>query len=228
VSSCWLTPLLLQDRLNTLQALTGCCNPDLMDKTGQAAIHIAASRNDVTAVRMLCDAGADLDLCDGSGWTPLHHAAVLDNGSEMVEMLLAKGAKSSVLSTPQFMIGVEKAEQVLLRLSTEGLSHPASPRLTLLHSASLCFILSHPVSLCFILPHSASFCLTLLSPCLILPHPVSLCFILPHSASFCLTLLSPCLILPHPVSLCFILPHSASASFCLTLLHSVSLCSHPV
>lgn len=59
-------------------------------------LQAAAQLNDLDGVREAIEAGADIDLRDGDGWTPLMWAAV--NGSvDMVQLVVRYGAKPSLL-----------------------------------------------------------------------------------------------------------------------------------
>lgn len=59
-------------------------------------LHDAAQRNDVEGVREAIEAGADVDLRDGDGWTTLMWAA-LHNSLDMVQLVVRYGAKPSLL-----------------------------------------------------------------------------------------------------------------------------------
>jgi ankyrin repeat protein len=66
------------------------------NKTGRTALHMAASNGHVDVIRVLLEAGANINAQAGtSGATPLHDA-VLARGLKAVPMLLAAGADSSL------------------------------------------------------------------------------------------------------------------------------------
>ncbi len=56
-----------------------------------AALHVAASKNNVLGIELLLRAGADLNIKDAAGWTPLHVAAHY-GCKETVAYLLSQGA----------------------------------------------------------------------------------------------------------------------------------------
>lgn len=76
-------------------------NVNQKDKNGNAALHLAAREGCIDLVEMLIKSGADVNLLDPVGWTPLHHAAAgfnnrqssEDDKLKVVEKLLAKSAK---------------------------------------------------------------------------------------------------------------------------------------
>ncbi|KAL8621929.1 hypothetical protein ACOMHN_046133 [Nucella lapillus] len=43
-------------------------------KTGATALHVAAAKGYITVMRVLLQAGVDINSCDADGWTPLHAA----------------------------------------------------------------------------------------------------------------------------------------------------------
>jgi ankyrin repeat protein len=45
---------------------------------GRTLLHYATSAGDKDAISLLVRRGADIDIQDGLGWTPLHHAADFD------------------------------------------------------------------------------------------------------------------------------------------------------
>lgn len=62
---------------------------------GQGLLHFAVSHKAVDVVEMLCNKGADINLCNIVDSTPLHYAA--SNGdSEIVTFLLTHGAHTNV------------------------------------------------------------------------------------------------------------------------------------
>lgn len=63
--------------------------------TGQGALHIVVKRNDPTYVRFLLEHGADPDLRDNSGTTPLM-LAVTQNAPACAEALLAHRADPNI------------------------------------------------------------------------------------------------------------------------------------
>ena len=74
-------------------------NPNLADKQGFAAIHIATARNDVELVRSLLDHGAAINArTAGNGRTCLLIAA-MSGFVKMVETLLKAGANPALYRT---------------------------------------------------------------------------------------------------------------------------------
>ncbi|XP_031330499.1 ankyrin repeat domain-containing protein 50 isoform X1 [Photinus pyralis] len=63
---------------------------DLHDLHGQAALHVAARLGQAQVVKVLLQAGADVDQADGDGWTPLR-AAAWGGHTEVVELLVKHG-----------------------------------------------------------------------------------------------------------------------------------------
>lgn len=64
---------------------------------GNTLLNLAVSCKQPTIVRFLIDAGADVDLANNKGWTPLHQAAY-SNQSDMVDMLLEAGASVEAMA----------------------------------------------------------------------------------------------------------------------------------
>ena len=62
------------------------------DKEGYTALHIAAQKGQDAIIRMLLDAGADVNGRDGYGATPLHNA-VSNNRNSATALLLEAGAE---------------------------------------------------------------------------------------------------------------------------------------
>ncbi len=82
-----------EDSLEILEILLEH-SPDLalgLGKNRRTALHLAAERKAVNAVKLLLDASADVDARDSVGATPLH-LAVLAKSAETAELLLEYGA----------------------------------------------------------------------------------------------------------------------------------------
>ncbi|HUY92973.1 MAG TPA: ankyrin repeat domain-containing protein [Pirellulales bacterium] len=60
---------------------------------GEQALHEAVGGNDVSFVKMLLDAGADVNAKDHYDNTPLHDAAVASNKGDVAKILIDAGAK---------------------------------------------------------------------------------------------------------------------------------------
>ncbi|KAL1903269.1 hypothetical protein Sste5346_000554 [Sporothrix stenoceras] len=71
------------------------------DKQGRRLLHFAASSGDVDVLRYFLEHPRlqlknDIDIPDNDGWTPLHWACRLEEGAEVVELLLACGSDPSL------------------------------------------------------------------------------------------------------------------------------------
>jgi uncharacterized protein len=62
---------------------------------GSTPLHIAAIRGDVSVIRALLEAGADIDAPGEDGYTPLHDS-VLQGHQEAVRFLLERGASREI------------------------------------------------------------------------------------------------------------------------------------
>ncbi|XP_058082920.1 protein VAPYRIN-LIKE-like isoform X2 [Magnolia sinica] len=75
------------NRVDLMEALLECCGIDSVDSSGRAAVHVAAGRGHVEALRFCVSAGGDPCRVDLNGWTPLHCASE-EGRLEAVEFLL--------------------------------------------------------------------------------------------------------------------------------------------
>uniref|UniRef100_A0A3P8T6P0 BRCA1 associated RING domain 1 n=1 Tax=Amphiprion percula TaxID=161767 RepID=A0A3P8T6P0_AMPPE len=66
---------------------------------GETPLHLAAIKGDVEAVKELLEQGADPNLKDNAGWTPLQHEACNLGHLAVVEVLISRGA---LLNTPGY------------------------------------------------------------------------------------------------------------------------------
>ena len=102
------------------------------DNLDLAALHLAVTEGQTTICDLLLQNGAQPDLADGSGWTPLHHSAYLDKVNCVI-LLIRRGAKLSLLDnqakTPlQVAVANERAHCVtLLRLAEHAESQSGNP-----------------------------------------------------------------------------------------------------
>lgn len=63
---------------------------------GETPLHVAAAWGDLSAIKLLVHAGADLDARGDIGYTPLHEAAEQGH-SDAVALLIELGAKTDVM-----------------------------------------------------------------------------------------------------------------------------------
>jgi len=66
---------------------------DGFDTLDQTPLIAAVSQNQLACVKELVARGANVDLADHAGWTPLIHAAYFGSGNEILSVLLDRGAK---------------------------------------------------------------------------------------------------------------------------------------
>ncbi|MSP33751.1 MAG: ankyrin repeat domain-containing protein, partial [Rickettsiales bacterium] len=65
---------------------------------GATALHIAARNGNLEITAILLENGADTNILDNEGWSPLMRAAI-SNNPKVVEALLGKGANAALLSS---------------------------------------------------------------------------------------------------------------------------------
>jgi ankyrin repeat protein len=66
---------------------------NLQDKMGYSALHFASQNNCLEAVQLLLDSGANVDLEDSFGNTPLGRAVFTSEGKgDVIQLLLRNGA----------------------------------------------------------------------------------------------------------------------------------------
>ncbi|XP_043915146.1 protein phosphatase 1 regulatory subunit 12C [Protopterus annectens] len=93
--------VLVQDARQWLNS--GKIADDVHPKTGATAVHVAAAKGYIEAMRLLLQAGYDVNVRDKDGWTPLHAAAhwgVKDACRLLVEHFCDMNALSNVGQTP--------------------------------------------------------------------------------------------------------------------------------
>jgi ankyrin repeat protein len=72
-------------------------NVNAQDDNGITPLHVACAYNNIKAIELLLDKGADVNKqTHEGGFTPLHLAVLLDQDKKMKQLLLAKGADKSI------------------------------------------------------------------------------------------------------------------------------------
>lgn len=119
-----------QGDVGRMSALLKEVNVDArLESDGETALHRAASRGHLQAVRLLLDGGASVDAVDGEGVTPLVLAAYRGQ-TDVVKLLLERGAfvnaqeKRNGHSSLSHAVG--RGDKALVAVL---LSHGADPRL---------------------------------------------------------------------------------------------------
>lgn len=64
---------------------------DMKDDTGWGLLHLACCRGLFSMVKLIVEHGADIELLDPDGWTPLHHLAEFNQNQEILSYLIEKG-----------------------------------------------------------------------------------------------------------------------------------------
>lgn len=76
--------------LTLFDFLLGKCNPDVQDTfTGNHALHIAAKMGNLNLIMALLEGGANLELCNSSGYLPIH-LGIFKNSRKAVNYILEK------------------------------------------------------------------------------------------------------------------------------------------
>jgi ankyrin repeat protein len=95
------TPLMMASAYGSIEAMkvliVAGADVNTKNDLGATALHWCAG--DIDKVRLLMEKGADVNARSKMGRTPLLIAAMHDGGSAVVELLLAKGAKVSVVDS---------------------------------------------------------------------------------------------------------------------------------
>jgi hypothetical protein len=65
---------------------------------GATALHIACRESNTEAVKILLENGANVNIADNEGWTPLMRASLVGN-AQIVEMLIVKNAKADAFNS---------------------------------------------------------------------------------------------------------------------------------
>jgi len=122
------TPLLVaasRGKVEAVRALAPRVNVNAVDDQGQSALHIAASRNDVGVIEILCDYKAEINMPNTKrqGMSPLHVAAS-GGKNEAIKLLLSRGADVNQSKTRQ------KGPQTALDMARES-SYKATEKILL-------------------------------------------------------------------------------------------------
>ncbi|MBI4027479.1 MAG: ankyrin repeat domain-containing protein [Verrucomicrobia bacterium] len=79
-------------------------NKPLPQSDGLCSLHVAARRGDPSFVRLLLEAGANVNVAGKRGWTPLHAAAAAGQ-HQVIQSLIAAGASLDAQTTIGFPAG---------------------------------------------------------------------------------------------------------------------------
>lgn len=114
------------NKANELVQQPGSRVVNYRDEKGEAAIHIVTARRDLTWLRFLMAQGADLNVANSSGDTPLIIAARI-GFSEGADALLGRGAqvdKPNRRGETPLIIAVQQRNLALVRLLAERGANP--------------------------------------------------------------------------------------------------------
>jgi len=81
--------------------------PNALDSQNYGAVHMAAASNSPEIVNVLLEAGAEVDLPDGIGWSPLTWAAYMGSNAAAERLLLA-GADPNSKAEPNFVTPLQQ------------------------------------------------------------------------------------------------------------------------
>jgi ankyrin repeat protein len=128
------TPLMgASDTTVVALLVTHGANVSIRSKRGESALADAARRGDLEAARLLLDKGADVNIVDYRGYTPLILAAQFDRDSpELVRLLLSRGADVNAVAEglTALTIAERRGETELVRILRQAAAtaRPASQR----------------------------------------------------------------------------------------------------
>ncbi|KAK8196846.1 ankyrin repeat-containing domain protein [Phyllosticta capitalensis] len=116
---------------------------DSADDSNTTALHLAASRESLNALKILLNAGASVEKCDAQGQTALHHC-VFNLDGQAVALLLSSGADSSAVTNFGLTIwdmaaqknNVEVLKALLSETNSSSTPHSSN---SLLRLTSMCF-----------------------------------------------------------------------------------------
>ena len=79
----------------SLELSKGVSPNQLDEENGLSPLHYAVANNQIEAIKLLINSGANVNLKSREKWTPLHWAALLDR-PEAAELLINSGAKRGI------------------------------------------------------------------------------------------------------------------------------------
>ena len=97
---------------------------NVFDNLDQTALIAAVSQNKLDAVKLLVKRGADVNLVDRAGWSPLHFAVYFGTDTAVIDALIAGGAKLNAQNdrgiTPLYFASITGHELQVKRLIAAG------------------------------------------------------------------------------------------------------------
>ncbi|XP_039290548.1 fibronectin type 3 and ankyrin repeat domains protein 1 [Nilaparvata lugens] len=86
------------------------------DNHGCSAVHYAVDNSQINILKMAIEMGADINLKDANGWSPLMRGVLLNSKTEVLEELLKNGADVNATDKR----GQSALMQAILALNTDG------------------------------------------------------------------------------------------------------------
>lgn len=97
---------------------------NVFDNLDQTALIAAVSQSKLDAVKLLVKRGADVNLVDRAGWSPLHFAVYFSTDTAVIDALIAGGAKLNAQNdrgiTPLYFASITGHELQVKRLIAAG------------------------------------------------------------------------------------------------------------
>jgi len=97
---------------------------NVFDNLDQTALIAAVSQSKLEAVKLLIQRGADVNLVDRAGWSPLHFAVYFSTETAVIDALIAGGAKLNAQNdrgiTPLYFASITGHESQVKRLIAAG------------------------------------------------------------------------------------------------------------
>ncbi len=83
----------LEKKENVLNDLRKVVNPDFQDLQGTSYLHMACQAHSVEAISILLELGADANICDKRGFSPILSAlgSINENNNVIFELMLQHG-----------------------------------------------------------------------------------------------------------------------------------------